>query len=165
MGLFDALKPEPRIYDVLTAEHREVDGLFAAIEAAEPGEERRKLFDRLRTELDAHARAEQDVFYAAIIDDEPTHDLTLEAREEHRLVLRLLKEIDALAGDNDLWMAKVQVLKELVRHHVKEEERQLFKRARSVLSDEEALEMVDEYRAAKRRHQPKPSRRDQQPGA
>lgn len=165
MGLFDALKPDPDIYDVLTAEHREVDALFAAIGGAEPGEARRKLFERLRISLDAHARAEQDVLYAAIVDAEPTHEITLEAREEHRLVLRLLGEIEGLASDNDRWLAKITVLKELVRHHVNEEEKKLFKKARRVLDAEEAREMVSEYMAAKRRYLPKDHRIETQPGA
>ena len=65
-------------------------------------------------------------------------DITLEAFEEHRLVKQLLRELEGLDKSEETWTAKFTVLKENIEHHVEEEEDEMFKKARKVLSEEDA---------------------------
>lgn len=119
-----------------------------AITDSESSEERSHLFAELKSKLDAHAEAEEDVLYSRLRNEEPTHNLVLEADEEHRLAKQLLGELEK-ADIDDKWMAKFLVLKTNVEHHVHEEENLLLPRAKRVFTKEEARDMVDEFVDAK----------------
>lgn len=140
------------IYEILEREHQEVaellDKLVDDVDADE--DERASVFQTLNASLSAHATAEEAVFYPALQELEEGRPLALEAREEHRIVKRLLGEIDGLARMGERWDAKVKVLKESVEHHVKEEEGEIFKLARAGLDQERARELGERFLAAKR---------------
>jgi hemerythrin superfamily protein len=126
-------------FTLLKADHKKVAALFEKLEpTTERGvKTRTELFATLKEELDIHTRIEETVFYPALERADETHDITLEAFEEHRVVKRLLKELDELAKDDETWGAKLKVLQENVEHHVEEEEGEMFKKAKKVLSEEE----------------------------
>ena len=86
----------------------------------------------------------------ALEEAEETHDITLEAYEEHNLVKQLLAELESEAKDQEQWTAKFTVLKENVEHHVEEEEGELFPKARKVLGKERSEEIGSEIEQAKR---------------
>src|SRR6185369_1519468 len=87
---------------------------------------------------------EERLFYPRLKKADATHELTLEALAEHALVKKLLKELDASSKGNEAWAAKAKVLMENVRHHIREEEGELFKQARKVLSREECENLAEE---------------------
>jgi hemerythrin-like domain-containing protein len=104
----------------------------------------------LKNELEVHARIEEQIFYPAIKEAKETHDITLEAFEEHRVVKRLLSELEAMPVTDERWGAKLKVLKENVEHHVEEEEDEMFKSARKVLSKEQVDELGARMEAARK---------------
>ncbi len=125
-------------FKLLKQDHEKVAGIF---EKLEPTTERalktrEELFAQLKGELDVHAEVEEQIFYPAIKDAEETHEITLEAYEEHNVVKTLLAELDAEPKDTEEWKAKLTVLKENVEHHVEEEEEEMFPKARKVLDKE-----------------------------
>ena len=126
-------------FELLKQDHKKVSGIFEKLDqTTERGEKtREELFTQLKNELDVHARIEEEIFYPAIKQAKETHDITLEAFEEHRVVKRLLAELDSLDKTDERWGAKLTVLKENVEHHVEEEEGEMFKSAREVLSREQ----------------------------
>lgn len=126
-------------FEVLKADHKKVAGIMGKIEeTTERGvKTREELFNQLKTELDVHARIEETIFYPALEKAEETREITLEAFEEHRLVKQLLAELKSAPKDDEQWTARFSVLKENVEHHVEEEEGEMFKKARKVLSREE----------------------------
>ncbi len=139
------------VFDILKEDHKKVSGIF---EKLEPTTERavktrEELFARLKTELDVHARVEEKALYPVLEQMEKTHDITLEAIEEHRVVKHLLAELDNMAKDNEQWIAKLTVLKENVEHHVEEEESDMFKKAQSALSKEQIEELTIRVEAEK----------------
>jgi len=138
-------------FTLLKADHDKVAGIFEKLEpTTERGvKTREELFTRLFTELDVHARIEEEIFYPALREADQTHDLILEAFEEHAVVKQLLGELDELAKDDETWGAKLKVLQENVEHHVDEEENELFPKARKVLSTEEANALGERLEAAK----------------
>ena len=77
----------------------------------------------------------------------------LEAFEEHRVVKRLLSELESMPKTDERWGAKLKVLQENVEHHVEEEEGEMFKSARKVLSQEQIEELGARMEAAKREEQ------------
>ncbi len=139
------------VFELLKQDHEKVSGIFEKLDkTTERGvKTREELFAQLKTELDIHAQIEEQIFYPAIKEQKETHDITLEAFEEHAVVKRLLKELDALSKDDEKWGAKLTVLKENVEHHVEEEEGEMFKDARKVLSEEQIEALGARMQAAK----------------
>lgn len=138
--------------DLMKKDHRKVEELFKQIEETTERAEvtRTELFAKIKLELDAHAYMEESVFYPATDEAEATHELTLEAYEEHKVVKDLLAQLDAEAKDSEEWMAKCKVMIENVTHHVKEEEDELFPDVKKVMSDEELEALGDEMEAVKK---------------
>ena len=130
-------------FDLLKADHKKVADILEKLDATSERalKTREELFTKLKRELDVHSRIEETVFYPVLEEADETHEITLEALEEHALVKQLLEELQALAKDDEQWTAKFTVLKENVEHHVEEEEGEMFKKARKVLS-EEAIETL-----------------------
>ena len=138
-------------FTLLKADHEKVAGLLEKIdETTERAlKTREELFAQVKSELDLHAMIEEEIFYPALEQTEEVREITLEAYEEHRLVKQLLGELDAAPKDTEEWTAKFTVLKENIEHHVEEEEGELFKKAREVLSEEEIETLGDRLQEAK----------------
>ncbi|HYJ46502.1 MAG TPA: hemerythrin domain-containing protein [Pyrinomonadaceae bacterium] len=139
-------------FELMKKDHEKVSGIFEKLEpTTERGvKTREELFTQLKTELEIHAQIEEQIFYPAIKEAEETHDITLEAFEEHAVVKQLLSELEELSKDDETWGAKLKVLQENVEHHVEEEEGEMFKSARKVLSREQIEALGARMEAAKR---------------
>lgn len=121
---------------MLKDDHKTVEQLFKRFEKA--GErahvEKRNVVDRIVEELAVHAAIEEQVFYPVVRATVPgTEDETLESLEEHHIVKWVLSELDSMSPEDERFDAKVTVLIENVRHHVKEEEQDLFPKVRAKL--------------------------------
>lgn len=153
----------------LKQDHRQVEQLFKRFEKAGDGARRakRQLVDAMVLELSRHAGIEELVFYPAVRAEvaDAGRDV-LEALEEHHLVKVVLRELEDLDPADERFDAKVTVLIENVRHHVKEEENELFPRVREHLGRARLRELGDELRAARPRvpTRPHPGAPDQPPG-
>ena len=125
-------------FNLLKADHKKVADILEKLDATSERalKTREELFTKLKSELDVHAKIEETIFYPVLEEADETHELTLEALEEHALVKQLLEELESLAKDDEVWTAKFTVLKENVEHHVEEEEGEMFMKARKLLSDE-----------------------------
>lgn len=114
---------------LLKADHKTVEELFKQFErsSASAHKARRKLVDKMITELSMHAAIEEQFLYPQARREVPdaTPDI-LEAMEEHHVVKWLLSELDHADPADERFDAKVRVLMESVRHHVREEEQELF---------------------------------------
>ena len=140
-------------FQLLKEDHQKVSGIFQQLEPTTERAEktRTELFDRLRRELDIHARIEEAVFYPAIKQAAETREIVLEGFEEHHVVKMLLKELEAMPVDTEEWAAKLKVLKENVEHHVEEEEGEMFQKARGVLSEEQINDLGARMEEEKKR--------------
>jgi hemerythrin-like domain-containing protein len=140
-------------FTLLKEDHQKVAGILEKIDATtERGvKTREELFAQLKNELDVHAEIEETIFYPALEQHEETRDITLEGIEEHRIVKELLAELDAMSKDDEVWTAKMTVLKENVEHHVEEEEGEMFPKARKVLTKEESEALGTRLEAAKKK--------------
>jgi iron-sulfur cluster repair protein YtfE (RIC family) len=138
-------------FELLKKDHEKVSGIFEKLDATtERGvKTREELFTQLKTELDIHAQIEEQILYPVLKEAKETKDITLEAYEEHAVVKQLLAELESLPKDDETWGAKLTVLKENVEHHVEEEEGEMFKSAREVLSREQIDELGARLQEAK----------------
>lgn len=122
---------------LLEAQHREVETLFEQHEKASDGREKRAIFARIADALAAHATIEEELFYPAVF-SEKTEDELREAVEEHLQAKRLIADLLGMSTTDPQWDGKVAVLCEEVRHHVKEEETELFPKLSKL--DEEMMQ-------------------------
>ncbi|MEP6635790.1 MAG: hemerythrin domain-containing protein [Acidobacteriota bacterium] len=136
---------------LLKNDHKKVAGILEKIDGTTERalKTREELFTELKSELDLHAEIEEQIFYPVLEKKDETRDITLEAFEEHRLVKQLLGELESAPKDDEQWTAKFTVLKENVEHHVEEEEDDMFKKVRKVLSEAELEELGARMEAAK----------------
>jgi len=143
-----------RIFDLLKTEHREAMAMIEDI--CENGEsmddvERLEKFDEFRAALMSHSQAEARTFYAPLKEAvSETHPL-LEADVEHIVVQRLLEDLSSPKLDVERWMARATVVKELLQHHVEEEEGELFELAESECDEKTLATMADDFEAEKAR--------------
>jgi hemerythrin superfamily protein len=127
--------------ELLIAQHREVDALFAAYNEA--GEKafrtKEKIYEKIAEKLRLHTELEEKHFYPAA--ERLDTALVREAEEEHQVLKEMLEKIDQLAAEDSTFDAKVTVLRELVEHHVREEEREMFPECKSKMSEEKLKEI------------------------
>jgi hemerythrin superfamily protein len=128
---------------LLTADHAKVKKLFKEFQdlKEEDGsaEDKSALVTLLCHELKVHTEIEEEIFYPAVrkaIDD---GDLMDEALVEHAGAKELIAQLEEMSPDDELYDAKVTVLGEQIQHHVKEEEGEMFPKARKAKIDSEAL--------------------------
>jgi iron-sulfur cluster repair protein YtfE (RIC family) len=121
---------------LLENQHRKVEAIFKKLESGRSEPE--PLLEDLANSLAAHMAIEQDIFYPAI--KEVDEEMVNESYEEHSLAEVGLKRLLS-ATDDESFKARVTALKELIEHHVKEEEEELFPEVEKALGDE-ALEQL-----------------------
>jgi hemerythrin superfamily protein len=134
-------KPEDAI-KLLTKEHREVEALFKQFEdAKEDKAEKADIVAQICDALSAHAEIEEEIFYPAAREalSEKGEDLLDEAEVEHASIKSLVAQLEEAEPDEELYDAKVKVLTEYVKHHVKEEEGELFPKVKKTDLDLDAL--------------------------
>lgn len=107
---------------LLKADHRQVEKWFKEFDKARSAGRKGKLAEQICTALTVHAKIEEDVFYPAFLAATKDEDLHHEAVVEHAGAKRLIAEIEAMKPEDDYYDAKVTVLSEMIKHHVKEEE-------------------------------------------
>jgi len=125
-----AASPGKDAISLLEADHREVEGYFDQFESAGGGAEKKALADQICLALKVHAQIEEELFYPAARDKTGDGDLIDEAVVEHAGAKILVAQIEAMQPGQDLYDAKVKVLGEQIRHHVREEEEELFPEVR-----------------------------------
>ena len=118
---------------LLKADHREVHEMFEQFEQlgdrAKASKE--KLKDKICKALIAHTTIEEEIFYPAMrAKGEDAEDMVDEAVVEHASAKDLIKQLQEMQPDDDLYDAKVKVLGEQIDHHVQEEEKEMFAKAR-----------------------------------
>jgi hemerythrin-like domain-containing protein len=148
--------------DLLTDDHLAVTALFQRYERLAKRDggaaERRALAQQVCAMLKVHTQIEEELFYPAARDalDEENAEMIDEAEVEHSTVKDLIAELADMSPSDDLYDAKVKVLSEYVRHHVQEEEDQIFPAIRDTDLDLETLgedvaarreQLMDEYQS------------------
>ena len=139
----------------LTNDHKVVRGMLDELAATTKRavKKRGELLQEIATELEAHTRIEEEIFYPAFRKaGEKSEDdkMFFEAMEEHRAAGDLvLPDLLQTKVDSDQFSGRAKVLKELVDHHAKEEEKEMFPRARKLLGKAQLQELGERLAARK----------------
>jgi hemerythrin superfamily protein len=137
---------------VLKQDHGNVEALFKEFEALDRSDTdgKRRVVDHMIEQLSVHAVIEEQVFYPAVREaNGATNDVVLEGLEEHHIVKWTLSELETMPPTDERFDAKVRVLIESVRHHVEEEENELFDEVRKAIPTQELDALGDALVQAK----------------
>ena len=137
------------VTNMLREDHKKVKGLFEEFKQADDAKSKQWIVNLALMELEVHSKLEEGLVYPAFraaIDDD---DLMDESLEEHHVVHGLIGQLKKMKPSDDRYDAKFTVLAENVRHHIKEEESEMFPKAEDCDLEWEALHA----RVAKRKDQ------------
>lgn len=135
----DKAKPAPKdAIALLKADHEAVSQLFADYEKARSAPNKKALVAEICTALNVHAQIEEEIFYPAVKAALKDKLLVPEATVEHAGVKDLIAQRDGVQPGGEMDDAKVKVLSEYVKHHVKEEQTEMFTQAKA-----SSLDMVE----------------------
>jgi hemerythrin superfamily protein len=126
---------QPDAIALLRADHKKVSGLFDAYEKARSTSKKAALVAEICTELTVHAQIEEEIFYPAVKRALKDKELVPEATVEHATLKNLISQVEGIAPDGEMYDAKVKVMSEYVKHHVKEEQNEMFPKARKTRLD------------------------------
>ena len=116
---------------LLKADHEAVSQLFAEYEKTRSLLNKRTLVADICSSLSVHAQIEEEIFYPAVKAALKDKVLVPEAAVEHAGVKALISQLEGLEPDGEMYDAKVKVLSEYVKHHVKEEQNEMFPKAKA----------------------------------
>ncbi|KTD22866.1 Uncharacterized conserved protein [Legionella lansingensis] len=131
------------IYTYLKNDHKSIEELLKNIEKLDYGhpELRDGLFNKLKTLVILHSKAEEKVFYSSLQRFSLTEDEIKHAMEEHDKIEEMLGRLSDNSLDGTAWEQLFKSMATALRHHIKEEENQIFEDAEQALSTERAQEM------------------------
>lgn len=112
----------PDAIKLLKDDHKQVLGWFSDFEKTNSASRKQKLADQICLALRVHTQIEEEIFYPACREAGVDQDAMDEADVEHQGAKNLIEEIEAGQAGDDHWDAKVTVLRETIKHHIKEEE-------------------------------------------
>jgi hemerythrin superfamily protein len=135
--------------ELLKADHRQVEEWFEQFEKTRSDSRKSDLAGKICTALTVHAKIEEEIFYPAFIEATQDEDMHHEAIVEHDGAKKLIAEIEASGPEDEYYDAKVKVLSEMIKHHVKEEEQRdgMFAEARK--SDMDLVALGEQLAARK----------------
>jgi hypothetical protein len=117
----------PNAFELLEQDHREVEEWFDEYDELKEDDNRKgELAEKICLALKVHAQIEEEIFYPKAREATKDNDLIDEAVVEHATVKNLIGEIEAMEVGEELYDAKMRVLGEMVKHHIREEEEELF---------------------------------------
>jgi hemerythrin superfamily protein len=138
----NATKSSTDAIAMLKADHDKVKKLFKEFERLheeESSDEAEQVAKQICKELTIHATIEEEIFYPEVRDAIDDPDLIDEAEVEHASAKDLIAQIESMSADDDKYAAKVLVLGEYVNHHIKEEQDEMFPKAKKAKLDMGAL--------------------------
>jgi len=124
---------------LLRADHKAVGALFEEYKTLRSPAKKKALVTKICTELSVHAQVEEEIFYPAVQKALKDRTLVPEATVEHATMKGLIGQVEGKEPDGDMFDAKITVLAEYVAHHVKEEQGEMFPKAKATSLDLHAL--------------------------
>ncbi|KCZ59638.1 hemerythrin domain-containing protein [Hyphomonas chukchiensis] len=140
------------IYDRLKSDHdRQRDMLASLAETSGDSDERRKLWKTFYYDIGAHAAAEEEAFYAPLMEDSKGQPKARHSVSEHHEVDEMIQDIEDMDFSSPGWLTRFKTMRERYEHHMKEEEEEIFATARKVLGADSSGEMADKFDTRKKK--------------
>jgi iron-sulfur cluster repair protein YtfE (RIC family) len=137
------------VIDILKQEHKMVLSQLSEL-SSKGTSNREQKYNTLKENLMPHLIGEEQALYPRLMESD-MRDMALEAIEEHNAVKTLLGQLDsASTSKEDVWVAKVMVIQENVKHHIKEEEEEIFPKMQQKMSSSDLETLGSNYEEAKK---------------
>jgi len=141
---------QPKLFQILVKQHHEVDAMLAELAELEHAGPRRSLFLVLEQQLMSHAKAEEKTFYVALKRAGEKRDAK-HAEHEHREIEEAIAGVEKVGfADDAAWTTAIEKLTETVKHHVEEEESDVFEAALESLGSDELDELAEQFQEQRR---------------
>jgi hemerythrin-like domain-containing protein len=142
-----------QFFQMLKKDHAELKETLGQLKETKESapKKREELFQKLREELVPHMKAEESTFYPALLAKNEAREDAMEGIEEHHVSDMVLKELESMSKGEDQWGAKMYVFKELVEHHIKDEEKKVFKSAEKALGHDEIQNIMKQFELEKQK--------------
>lgn len=130
------------VLEMLKDDHKRVKKAFRDFEKIDPHEDPERaseIVEQTCSELEVHAQLEEEIFYPAVRENISEADLVAEAEVEHKSAKQLIADIRSLSPDDEKYAASFTVLGEYVKHHIREEEQEMFKQLERAKIDWSAM--------------------------
>lgn len=138
------------IFKRLKEDHDKHRTLLDLIDKTEGDSEgRRELFGRFKTEVTAHAAAEEETLYATMFADPDLRHEGQHSVAEHKEIEDYLEELKEMDYSSTGWLTRFRTMKDRYLHHIDEEENEMFIAAAKGLSDAKAKELADKFEKRK----------------
>lgn len=136
------------IFEALRESHEHQRTLYSALtETSGDTPERRELFEQLRTELAAHALAEDRHFYVPLMALDAGMDLSRHAIAEHHEMDEMVEALEETEPSSPTWLPQARKLADKVEHHLQEEEHRFFQMAGKLLTEKQKITLAARYQA------------------
>jgi hypothetical protein len=132
-------------FEQLTRDHNEIKEILNQMIERGNVSKRTDLKKYLEKALLPHIKAEEAVFYPVLKEKKDSRDLALEALEEHHAAELIVNEVLNLRPESEVWVAKCTVLKEMIVHHIHEEETKIFNVSRELIGHEQIAKMLTSF--------------------
>ena len=129
----------PEATALLRADHRRVSALFEQYEGTRSAAKKKTIVSTICLELSVHAQIEEEIFYPAVKAALKDKEMVPEATVEHATLKELIAQVKDKEPDGEMFDAKIKVMSEYVKHHVKEEQNEMFPKAKKTRLDMNAL--------------------------
>ncbi len=134
------------IFEAIRRDHEvQRDLLDRLVETSGDTADRRRYYERLKHQLIMHEKAEEREFYTHLMEHDLTQDKARHSVSEHHEIDELLEKLDDTEMDVSSWLVYAKQLKELVEHHLDEEEQEVFQLAGKVLTEKQKTMLVKPY--------------------
>ena len=139
------------IYDRLRRDHDRQRDLCARVsETSGDSKARRELWNQLRIEAEAHADAEEQVFYATLMKKPKAQQEARHSVAEHETLSSIARELDEMDMSSPAWLNRFSTFADKLVHHIEEEEREVFPLSRQVMDANRADALADDFADRKR---------------
>lgn len=136
-----------KIYEAILEDHEvQRDLCNKLLKTSGESEDRKKLWEQLKKELEVHAVAEERYFYSPLIDTDKMQEDARHGMAEHHEMDELIEELDESDMSSPHWLATLKKLVEKVEHHLEDEEQDFFDKAKEVYSEEEPASLAKSYK-------------------
>lgn len=134
------------IFEALRSDHDTQRTLLdQLVETHGDSEGRRELFARLRQELQNHAKAEERNFYTPLLKSDLTQDKARHSIHEHEEIDELIEALESLDRSSPAWLTKARELRDMVEHHLEEEEQEVFQLAGRALNEQQKHQLAKDF--------------------
>lgn len=146
-------KAQPDAIALLKADHKKVRAMLETLDQTDAPARRTKLLGQLEVEIKAHTTIEEEIFYPAFkrrAEESEQIQMFFEATEEHGLVDVILAKLKRTKPEGEEFGARAKVLKDIILHHAKEEEKEMFKAAKELFEKDELQSLGEQMQRRKR---------------